>query len=73
LEGAAPILPYRKEPNAAGEARYPNGQNPVPTHVAGELVAGDARYYRSWYRDAGQFCTAATFSVSQRLQVNVAP
>lgn len=51
---------------------YPSGAAPLVS-VQGLDVAGDVRDYQIWYRDAGAFCTAATFNLSNALRVTWAP
>jgi hypothetical protein len=55
--------------NAAGASAWPGAGDPLLS-VAGGVVAGDVRYYQSWYRDSTTpYCTAATFDLTNGLAV----
>lgn len=55
-------------------AVYPGGFTPNPIHVAGAPInAGDVRNYQCWYRDAGTFCSSATFNLTNVIGVTWRP
>jgi hypothetical protein len=37
--------------------------------VKGAVGAGDVRFYQCWYRNAGNFCTSATFNFTNGMQL----
>jgi hypothetical protein len=45
----------------------------LPLSVAGGVLAGDVRNYQVWYRNAGTFCTASTFNLTNGLSVTWLP
>jgi hypothetical protein len=54
--------------NASGASAYPSAGDPSVS-VRGNCAAGDVRTYQIWYRNAAAFCTAATFNLSNGVQV----
>ncbi len=54
--------------NVAGASSYPVGGD-LSVSVRGAVSAGDVRTYQVWYRNAAAFCTAATFNLSNGLQI----
>jgi hypothetical protein len=54
--------------NVNGTSSYPTAGDPSVS-VRGGCSAGDVRTYQIWYRNAAAFCTAATFNLSNGVQV----
>jgi hypothetical protein len=61
--------------NAAGVSVYPDLLVPeTRVSVAGAIPAtGGTRHYQAWYRNAPQFCTAATFNLTNAVTISWAP
>lgn len=60
------------EANTGGASQYPSGTDPLVS-IQGLPSPGSAYRYQAWYRDALVFCTAATFNLSNGVQVFWAP
>jgi hypothetical protein len=58
--------------NVAGASQYPAAGDPSIS-VRGLVAAPGTRTYQVWYRNAAAFCTAATFNLSNGLQVTWTP
>jgi hypothetical protein len=58
---------------AGGAVHYP-GVNDAPVSVRGMVsAAGGKRTYQVWYRNAAAFCTPATFTFTNGLELVWAP
>ncbi len=53
-------------------SHYPGGPD-LPVSVQGLIVAPGQRIYQVWYRDSANFCTTATFNLSNALVINWGP
>jgi hypothetical protein len=53
-------------------SHYPGGPH-LPVSVQGVISTPGQRLYQVWYRDAANFCTSATFNLSNVLVVNWLP
>jgi len=53
---------------SGGIVSYPVGAD-QPIHIKGAVNVGDTRYYQLWYRNAGAFCTSATFNLTNGIQI----
>ncbi len=53
---------------SGGVMTYPSGID-QPVHIKGAVSSGDTRYYQLWYRNAGVFCTASTFNLTNGIQI----
>lgn len=49
--------------NVAGASQYPSTGDPSVS-VHGAVLAGQARTYQVWYRNVANFCTSATFNLT---------
>lgn len=58
--------------NGFEAAHYPGNVDP-PVSVQGLVSAPGQRLYQIWYRDAANFCTTATFNLSNALLINWTP
>jgi hypothetical protein len=58
--------------NVNGASHYPQAGDPSIS-VRGANAAGDVRNYQVWYRNAAAFCTAATFNLSNGVQITWTP
>jgi len=59
-----------KQSSSSGIASYP-GTGDVPLSVAGGVPQnGGLRTYQAWYRNAANFCTSATFNLSNGLAIH---
>ncbi len=58
--------------NVAGASQYPAGAD-LPVSVRGGVTAPGTRTYQIWYRNAAAFCTAATFNLSNGIEINWTP
>jgi hypothetical protein len=58
--------------NTAGASQFPAAGDP-PVSVAGLVAAPGVRDYQVWYRNAAAYCTAATFNLTNGLEVPWAP
>jgi hypothetical protein len=54
--------------NVGGASQYPAAGDPS-VHVKGNVAAPGTRAYQVWYRNAANFCTAATFNLSNGVLV----
>ncbi len=54
--------------NVGGESQYPSGAD-LPVATRGLVTMPGVRTYQVWYRNAAAFCTAATFNLSNGLQL----
>jgi hypothetical protein len=54
--------------NVAGASQYPAAGD-APISVRGNVTAPGTRTYQVWYRNAAAFCTAATFNLSNGVEV----
>jgi hypothetical protein len=58
---------------SGGGAAYPqSGETPISDFLQ-TLGAGDTRYYQAWYRDSANYCSQATFNLTNALKVIWAP
>jgi hypothetical protein len=55
--------------NTGGVSTYPNATNPAPVSVRGAVTAPGVRTYQIYYRNPIDFCTTATFNLSNGLVV----
>jgi len=62
------IVRLATKANAAGVSFYP-GAGEQPVSVRGLVLAPGTRTYQVWYRNSAAFCTAATFNLTNGLQV----
>ena len=51
--------------NVGGASQYPSGADPS---LSTQVVFPGTRTYQVWYRDSANFCTAATFNLSNALE-----
>ncbi len=58
--------------NAGGTSTWPSGGDPAVS-VKGGATAGTSFDYQVWYRNAGAFCTASTFNLSNGYAVTWTP
>lgn len=58
--------------NVSGASQYPQAGDP-PVSVKGLVTAPGIRTYQVWYRNAAAFCTAATFNLTNGLEITWAP
>jgi len=58
--------------NVGGSSQYPQAGD-TPISVRGGCAAGDSRSYQAWYRNAANFCTPATFNLTNGLTLTWAP
>jgi hypothetical protein len=54
--------------NVAGASQYPQAGDPS-VHTKGLVTVPGTRTYQVWYRNAANFCTAATFNLSNGLEI----
>ncbi|MBL8862769.1 MAG: hypothetical protein JNK02_12285 [Planctomycetes bacterium] len=54
---------------SANTTTYPQGGDPSVS-VRGLVVSPGTRTYQAWYRNAAAFCTAATFNLSNGLEIS---
>ncbi|MBL8860868.1 MAG: hypothetical protein JNK02_02560 [Planctomycetes bacterium] len=66
------VIRIKTVSNTAGSSQYPSAGDP-PVSVRGLVVAPGSRTYQVWYRNAAAFCTAATFNLSNGLQLDWQP
>ncbi len=66
------IIRLGTKANQSGASQYPSGADPSVS-VRGNDSAGDVRTYQIWYRNAAAFCTAATFNLSNGIQLTWLP
>jgi hypothetical protein len=60
--------------NSGGSSTYGVSQGDVPVSVRGGVpIGGGTFYYQVWYRNAASFCTAATFNLTNGLEISWAP
>ena len=63
------ILRLGTKQNASGTSQYPAAGDP-PISVRGAIPAnGGLRTYQCWYRNAANFCTAATFNLTNGVEI----
>ncbi len=55
-----------------GTARHPDAGD-LPVHARGQVAAPGVRTYQVWYRDAGAFCTSATWNLSNGFEITWVP
>jgi plastocyanin len=58
--------------NASGTSSFPTGADPTVS-VKGGAAAGSTFEYQIWYRNAGAFCSASTFNLSNGYSVTWTP
>jgi plastocyanin len=58
--------------NVSGTSSYPTGGDPSAS-VKGGAAAGSTFEYQVWYRNAGAFCSASTFNLSNGYSVTWTP
>jgi len=58
--------------NQNGSSQYPAAGD-QSISIRGANSAGDVRNYQVWYRNAAAFCTAATFNLSNGVQITWTP
>jgi hypothetical protein len=58
--------------NAGGASQYPAAGD-QPVSVRGQVTSPGIRTYQIWYRNAANFCTSATFNLSNGLEVTWTP
>ncbi len=63
------IIRLDTEANVSGASQYPNPTQTSPITVRGNIVAPGTRTYQAWDRNAAAFCTAATFNLSNGLEI----
>jgi hypothetical protein len=57
----------------SGTGSYPGAGDPL-IHVQGQIPASTTtRFYQGWYRDAGTFCTASTFNLTNAVAAEWRP
>jgi len=55
--------------SAAGSAAWPSGADLQISAFGGVPLAGGIREYQAYFRDAINFCTSATFNLTQGVEV----
>jgi hypothetical protein len=63
------IIRLDTEANVSGASQYPNPTQPTPISIRGNVTSPGTRTYQAWYRNAANFCTAATFNLSNGLEI----
>jgi hypothetical protein len=66
------VLRLGTESNAGGTSQYPGAGDP-PVSVRGLVTGPGTRTYQSWYRNAAAFCTAATFNLTNGVELSWTP
>jgi hypothetical protein len=66
------VVRIGKKTNVAGTSSYPAAGD-VHIGVKGNNAPGDVRDYQCWYRNAAQFCSGATFNLSNGLEATWTP
>jgi hypothetical protein len=69
---AGPFVRIGTRINANGESMYPAGASPSVS-AKGMITSSGSRYYQVHYRNAGNFCTSATFNMSNAVELVWAP
>ncbi|MBL8859170.1 MAG: hypothetical protein JNL28_11730 [Planctomycetes bacterium] len=59
--------------NTAGSSSVPAGAGPTLSALGLVPPAGGTRTYQVWYRDAASYCTAATFNLSNGVEISWQP
>ncbi len=54
--------------NLMGASHYPSAGN-VPISIQGSVTSPGTRTYQVWYRNAADFCTAATYNMTNGVEV----
>jgi len=57
---------------SAGLASYPSAGD-VPVSLKGNVLAVGTRTYQAWYRSSGNFCTPATFNLTNAVRATWVP
>ena len=65
---ATSVVRLGTKTNAGGSSAYP-APGDQPISVRGSCSPGDSRNYQCWYRNAAAFCTAATFNLTNGMNV----
>ena len=60
-------------PNQANAVQYPQSSDPSLSSIGGIGAPGEVRHYQAWYRDAANFCTPATFNLTNGVSVTWSP
>jgi hypothetical protein len=59
---------------AGGASDAPDAAHPAPLSAAGAILSvGATRVYQAWYRNAGSFCTSATFNLTNGVRITWRP
>jgi hypothetical protein len=58
--------------NSAGGSQYPAAGD-LPVSVRGAVGAPGTRTYQVWYRNAVGYCTAATYNLTNGLEITWTP
>jgi hypothetical protein len=61
------------KPTTGGTAQYPGPGDPTVSARGLIPAEGGTRTYQVWYRNAASFCTAATFNLTNGLEITFAP
>ncbi|MBL8861783.1 MAG: hypothetical protein JNK02_07195 [Planctomycetes bacterium] len=65
---AGAILRIGTRSNSAGRSQVP-GPGDAPVSVRGQVGSGATRVYQAWYRNAADYCTSATFNLTNAYQI----
>jgi|694.fasta_scaffold07671_5 hypothetical protein len=61
------------ELNVAGASTYPSATNPAPVSVRGAIASIGVKHYQVYYRNPTDFCTTATFNLTNGVSVTWVP
>jgi len=65
---AGTVIRLGTKTNVAGSSQYPE-LGDIPISIRGSNSAGTTRTYQAWYRNAANFCTTATFNLTNGVEV----
>jgi hypothetical protein len=65
---AGQVVRLGTKTNVNGSSQYPAAGDPS-VHVKGMVTAPGTRNYQCWYRNAANFCTTATFNLSNAVSI----
>ena len=61
------------ELNVAGASTYPSATHPTPVSVRGAIASIGVKHYQVYYRNPTDFCTTATFNLTNGVSVTWVP
>lgn len=73
MGGTVMRLALRHAQPGQGWVSYPYNGEPAISAIGNVPASGGPRFYQAWYRNAVQFCTSATFNMSNMLRINWLP